>query len=212
MKVKVITTATNRGHPGFKAFKKSLDLFGWPYEISGSGYTSFMSKAENAYNYAKETDCTHLFILDSYDIIVLGTMEEALVHVKDSKATLFNAEKACWPYPDLAKSYPKTDSPWKYLNGGACFTPVDNFIKIYEQFKHTSHNNDQVIYTNAYLFEGKKLNIDLDTNCDIFQSIAFEEKGDFSYNQRRLINNKTKTTPIIIHGNGKTNMEHIYKL
>ena len=32
---------------------------------------------------------------------------------------LFNAEKNCYPDPDLEKAYPEIQSPWRYLNAGA---------------------------------------------------------------------------------------------
>jgi len=69
--------------------------------------------------------------------------------------------------------------------------------------------DDQLYFTNMYL--SKELDCNLDTDCKIFQSIAFESKGDFSIDGG-LYNNITKRRPIILHGNGKTNLEPYYNL
>jgi hypothetical protein len=52
----------------------------------------------------------------------------------------------------------------------------------------------------------------LDYNCEVFQAYSFIADDDFAYNNNRLENLKTKSTPIFIHGNGKTNMDNILNL
>lgn|GEM_PF-3125713 len=212
MKVNVIGTATNLNHEGFKQFKDSLDRFDWNYDILTDTYKAYGSKMVNAYNYAKQTDCTHLFILDTYDIIVLGTMQQAIDRIDDIDSIIFNAEKGCWPYSDWAEKYPKVKSDWKYLNGGACFVNVDLFIKMFEDYPIKHSDNDQVNLAEIYLKHRDKYNMKLDTNCDLFQSVAFESEDDFEYRHGILINKKTGTQPLIIHGNGKTNMDKVYGL
>lgn len=215
MKVKLIATSTDNNHPGVKELKRSLDYFNWDYELLNERYIAYGSKMINAYNYAKKTDCSHLFIVDAYDIFVLGTMQEALNKIPDHDCILFNAEKACWPYTEWEKEYPKVYGPWKYLNGGACFVQVEKFIKLFEEnpIKHT--DNDQVNLARVYLDKRDSYNMKLDTDCDLFQSIAFEHDNDFfiwNGKNRAFQNNITGSDPIIIHGNGKTNMQKIYQL
>lgn len=212
MKVKLIATATDLKHPGYQQLKRSLDMFGWSYEILSGKYKAYGSKMVNAYNYAKTTDCTHLFIVDGYDIVVLGTMQEALSKIGDTDCILFNSEKGCWPYPEWAAKYPLIPSDWKYLNGGACFVKTDLFIKLFEDNPIDHTDNDQVNLAEIYLNKRNQYNMRLDTECEVFQSIAFEHPEDFGYASRRLNNNKTGSMPIIIHGNGKTDMNRIYGL
>lgn len=213
--VKLIATATNTNHPGFKQFKKSLDKFNWNYEILDGKYTAYGSKMINAYNYAKTCKESHLFITDAYDVIVLGTMDEALSNIfwYPGKTILFNSEKGCWPYPDKWKNiYPVSGSEWNYLNGGACFVETQTFIKMFEEnpIKHT--DNDQVNLTEIYLNNRDKYFMELDTKCRCFQSVAFESDDDFLLYKNRLVNLKTKTMPIILHGNGGTKMNKFYEL
>ncbi len=210
MKVKLITTATDKYNKGFKQLQRSLDHFGWDYDVISSNYQAYGSKMVNAYRYAKQTDCTHLFIVDAYDVFVLGTMHEALSKIKDHEAILFNAEKAAWPYADWAERYPETTSDWKYLNGGACFVPVPLFIEMFESSPIKDIDNDQVNL--AEFFLSKKFTFNLDNKCEVFQSIAFESPTDLYYHEDRLENLKTHTKPVIIHGNGGTDMGLIYSL
>lgn len=212
MKVKLIATATNLNDEGFLEFKKSLDYFQWDYDIITDRYVAYGSKMINAYNYAKKTDCTHLFIVDAYDIFMLGGMDDALEVIPDKDIVLFNAEKACWPHSELASQYPEVTSPWKYVNGGACFVEKERFIKLIDEnpIKHT--DNDQEKLTDVYLKSREKYNMQLDTDCELFQSIAHRHDDDFEFLDFILINKKTGSLPIIIHGNGKTNMEDIYNL
>ena len=218
MKVKVVATATNKNHAGYQKFIYSLDKFGWEYDILDKNYVAYGSKMKNAYEYAKKTelyqDVTHLFILDAYDIVVLGTMEEALTLLDTTEGITFNAEKACWPHSEWEKEYPIVNSDWKYLNGGACFVKVDDFINLYEKRPIRDEENDQEVLGRIYLDKREELKMHLDTKCRVFQSVAFEHEGDFEYNYdiKRILNLKNKTTPVIIHGNGKTDMSKVYKL
>ena len=52
----------------------------------------------------------------------------------------------------------------------------------------------------------------VDVYCHDFQSIAFQSEGDFSKHGGLLVNDRTKTKPALIHGNGRTPMGWIYDL
>jgi Methyltransferase domain len=196
VKCKLIATATNLEHEGFKQFKRSLDYYGWEYDILSHNYIAYGSKMRNAYEYAKKTDCTHLFIADAYDVLVLGTMQESLSRIMDKDVMLFNAEKGCYPYPDKAILYPKVESKFPYLNGGLCFVSVPLFIEMFEANPIADSDNDQANLTDLFLSGRYKLQLDYD--CKVFQSIAFCEPFE--------INNGA----IFYHGNGRTDMSYIY--
>lgn len=214
MKVKLIATATDLNQHGFKEFKRSLNHFGWDYEIISKRYIAYGSKMKNAYEYALQTDCSHLFIVDAYDVFMLGTPQEALDSIENKDVVLFNAEKACWPHVEWAKEYPVVHSTWKYLNGGACFVDVELFKKLFEENPIKDTDNDQEVLGRIYLDKRDKYNMKLDSDCKVFQSIAFEHEDDFEYleDAGRLYNKETGSLPVIIHGNGKTPMEKVYKL
>lgn len=209
---KLLTMTDDLNHPGLKQFKRSLDEFKWNYEVIKAKYKAFGSKQVAFYNYFKEnTELKYAFITDAHDMFVLGYMNEALNKV-DFDSITFNAEKACWPYADWADSYPQVNTKWKYLNGGAAFVNTKRYIQLFEENPIKHSDNDQVNLARIFLDQKEKYNFKLDTDCTIFQSIAFEHDGDFTYNKGKLINNYTNTVPNIIHGNGKTNMNKIYNL
>ena len=217
MKVKLISHCTDFSNPGYLKFKESLDIFKWDYQFLNERYDAYGSKMISAYNFAKKTDCSHLFICDAYDIYMLGTMQEAVDRLTNkfgSDCVVFNAEKACWPYTQWAQDYPIVESPWKYLNGGAAFVNTKRFIQLFEENPIQHHDNDQVNLARIYLDKRERYNMRLDTHCDVFQSIAFEHPDDFLLTDSNcpFVNLVTGSQPIIIHGNGKTNMNSIYKL
>lgn len=203
MKVELITTISDDNNPGWKNLQRSLEHFEWDHSVMKTDYHGFGTKMVNAYNFAKKTDCTHLFIVDAYDVVVLGTMEEALSKIPDKDTILFNAEKMAWPYEQWGMLYPRVFSEWKYLNGGACFVEVERFIRMFEENPIAPTDNDQVNLAKVYLTGGQqKYNMKLDTGCKCFQSYAFITEDDYGYEDGRLLNYKTVTKPVIVHSNG----------
>ena len=212
MKVKLITTVSNPEHPGFAMLARSLNKFNWDWEICGAEYHTFGSKMVNAYNYAKQTDCTHLFIVDAYDVVVLSDMEEALSKIPDLNSILFNAERNAWPFEQWSLLYPFVKSSWKYLNGGVAFVDVKMFIKMFEENPITHHDNDQVNLAKVYLTNREKYNMRLDNDCNCFQSLCGSNWDDFTFYDGRILNKETETIPVFFHGNGLHPMEEIWKL
>lgn len=153
---------------------------------------------------------------------------------------LFSCEKAVWPPSDIIRGqYPPCDSPWRYINSGGYLICREQFLAMTEGFDFTKVQEDQSFFTACYLTspfgdmahrplnqlreqlealgrnrDTMRANIALDTNCDIFQSIAFEGADDFHVSPctSRLTNCVTNTKPNFIHGNGRTPMEKIYAL
>lgn len=212
MKCKLITTVSDPNHPGWLMLKKSLDKFGWDYEICGTEYHAFGSKMVNAYNYAKQTDCTHLFIVDAYDVFVLGTMEEALSKIIDKDVILFNAEKNSWPYEQWALLYPKSQFSFKYLNGGIAFVEVQRFIKMFEDSPIGHEDNDQVLLAKTFLTRAGMYDMRLDTGCHVFQTLCGTNWEDFKFQSCWIVNKETGTTPVLVHGNGRAPLDKIYEL
>jgi len=218
-RIKVVTTASDPNHPGLKQFERSLKFFNVPYHIIIHEWKGFGSKMIETYNYLKRNPdkLTHFVYADTYDSFVLGSMYDICDQIKDWDAILFQAEKACYPKPELQPKYPTHSSQWKYLNGGGWVAPVDDFLRMVENDFPALDVNDQAWSTDQFLKYHDTGAIKLDYKCSIFQSIAFEHETDFTYlwqNDKygNLINLETKSFPIIFHGNGHTPMEKIYAL
>lgn len=214
MNCKLITTASDISKTDM--LQKSLKKFNWDYEILVHKWEGFGCKILETYKYLKShPEITHFFYSDSYDTIVLDTMENTLAKIKDFDCILMSAERACYPHPEKAERYPHTDSPFKYVNGGGWFCNSSVFCLAVETNPLTVHTVDQVWFTDLFL---NNEYVKLDTNCEVFQTIAFCEEGDFRMldvyylNKQVVLNWITQTTPTFWHGNGHTPMTKFYEL
>jgi hypothetical protein len=129
---------------------------------------------------------------------------------------IYSTEKACYPRPELAAEYPAPKSPWRFLNGGNWCAPIPLALEFFKKYKLDTYKTDingQYELAQAYLKAIKEgFPIELDEMCEYFQTIAFEERGDFRVTPQGIQNLITNTYPAVFHGNGRTDMDWIYKL
>lgn len=198
---KLITTASDV--PPTQTLVKSLLLNGWDYELLIHDWVGFGDKILKTYSYLKNNPHINYFIYcDAYDVIAIDSMANTLKRIRNKDKIIVSAERNCWPDPDRAINYPETKSPWKYVNSGCYFGNAEMFKKMVEENPIQQHTDDQRWFTDQFL----KGLVELDSNCNIFQSIAFGQESDFELKGNKLINTITKTKPVFIHGNGRTDM------
>jgi len=124
---------------------------------------------------------------------------------------LLQAEKNCYPEPSWEPEYPRTDSPWRYICAGGWMGTREGLIAALtelaegEQFAKDSFC-DQRCWTDWYLrHPSGKLKAALDTNCEVFQSMAgtgeIREDG---------LNTATGTRPSVWHFNGRVGGESMW--
>lgn len=201
--IKIITSTDNRE----KCFnlERSLNHFGHDYHIIVHHWDGFLSKLFETYKFLKSLDgYTHFLYTDAWDTFCL----KKDIEVPDG--LLISAERACYPHPEKSVLYPDNPSPWKYVNGGGWCGEIAAFIKMFEANKPSTELNDQVYLTDEFL--KKRDWINLDYNCEIFQTIAFCPESDFEIEGERVRNTVTNTYPAFFHGNGHTPMDWVYKV
>ncbi len=157
---------------------------------------------------------THIIYADMFDIMVVGDIEECLSKLPKGIKFFGSAEKACYPHPELAPRYPTTRHDWKFVNAGNWFAEINFFLDVMVKQQHPQGINDQVWLSERYLqcFE-ERMPVNLDFNCDIFQSIAFEHRSDFAVTRSgRLFNRKTHSIPLFLHGNGGGDMQWAFDI
>lgn len=128
-----------------------------------------------------------------------------------SSMLVYSVEKACWPLPQISPLFEQRGTPWKYLNGGNWCGPRELMIEFYDKYvipylfrdDVDGQSQQSVGYLKA-IQDG--FPIRLDYSCRFFQSMAFEDPGDFSYTDTRVKNMWTDSTPAVLHYNGRTNM------
>jgi hypothetical protein len=127
---------------------------------------------------------------------------------------IYSTEKACFPFPEKAPKF-NAYGRWIYLNNGLFYGPIKLIIEFFDKYRLHSLQpgiNGQAAVQDAYLdAEENGFPIELDTACQAFQSIAFEEADDFEMKNGLLHNKITGTVPAVIHGNGLTPMNRFYK-
>ncbi len=182
---------------------RSLEKQGIRYHVEIAPF-QFGGQMPVIYKWCKTQSPGQQFLYtDAFDTFALDQLPEVVDEM------IISCEKACYPHPERAIDYPPCESEWKYVNGGGFVTTAQFFIEMYEKH-HNEADNDQVYLMEIFLNNQDR--IKLDTGCKIFQTIAFEAEDDFTLSGGRLFNNKTKTYPVFVHGNGHTDMSKVYKL
>jgi hypothetical protein len=213
MKTNTIITVTNNiEHPGLKRLIDSAERFGWEVYVIEATWKGFGTKLIETEYFLKQNPQIESFVfVDAHDVVVLGSPEEFNENLSFSQSIVVSCEKACWPVQELAVSYPSNDvGDWKYINSGLYYADSDSFIKLFDSSPPLYEDDDQEWFTRSYL--RNDYHIIRDFNCILFQSYSHIADDDFAYSDGRLINLKTNTRPIFIHGNGRTDMSQINKL
>jgi hypothetical protein len=209
--MKLLTVATDIANDKLFDLISSADKFGWNLEVIVTEWKGFGTKLIETYNHLqKNPHITEFIFVDAYDVIALSSPQEVLEKIKDRTKMLISVEKNCWPNSELASQYPKTDSEWKYINSGSYYSPSKLFIDMIESYPPLYIDDDQLYLTNEFLNNPDDKVLDYD--CEVFQAYSFIADDDFGYENKRLQNLKTKSQPVLIHSNGRTDNTKILDL
>jgi hypothetical protein len=204
---KVILISDDPFHPGQLKMVDSLQRHGWPFHVISAPFRGLGYKITELAKYLKTTDDEFFIMQDAFDTYC----------VRDAKAwwmpwywyhdtpLVISGEKHCYPHPDKAVYFGRY-SEWRYPNSGQIYGRPDYFLKLVADNPFPEADNDQVWYTDMAI-AGKVV---IDTNCDMFQSIAFEVDGDFDMSDGSFQNCHTGSRPFFIHGNGRTPLDKFY--
>lgn len=220
MKLIVVTTCDNLNNERYLKLKVSLERFGYQFECVFHPFT-FGTQLNVIRRWAEcyTGDATHMLYTDAFDTLALGGPEEVMskfgvekfyVGYKQPKM-LISAEKNCYPHPERADRYPDPGTPWRFVNGGGWIAEIEYFKYLCGKENLNPGSHDQVWLMDAYLNNRKE--IKLDTQCEIFQTIAFSYRDEWCrFEPGRLLNKFTDTKPVFFHGNGHTEMDWVYKI
>lgn len=211
----IIITNIYKEFWGTNQFRKSCNMINLPVynahiggSFTGNGdvfknlYKAFIDLQDH-YKYAIYSDGADTFFVKAFQ--------------PPAGKIIYSAEKACYPIESMAPLFPQTKSPWKYLNGGNYCGEIKLLIEFFDKYglnKYKGDINGQKEQSESFLkAKLDEFPIELDDQCKYFQSIAFEDPGDFYLDEdgKGIVNNITGSIPCVYHGNGRTDMTPIYK-
>jgi hypothetical protein len=213
--LEVITVTSSVDEMGFAILTGSLLKQGWRIHALQTQWSGFSTKLIETYNYLKRNpEVTEFIFCDAFDVVCLGSPEEFLSKLERPDEMLLSAERGLWP-PTMEQYKqwyePILDHGFNYVNSGLYYSPASLFIQMMERNMPEYENDDQEWLTLNFLFN-HDVKINLDRNCDVFQSYSFVADDDYSYGDGRLKNLKTYSLPVFVHGNGRSDMRKVYDI
>lgn len=214
MKIKTIIAISDELNVGFLHLQKSLIKHNYDYTVLINPSINWnWAGLEDIYKWGKTEEAkeyTHFIYTDGFDTVALQPLSNVLIKYKQTDKMLFSTEKQCFPRVDWIERHPKVDSEWQYLNHGQFIAPIETFLRLYEGVF------DLPITCQEYamdLFLNGSNDIILDTNCEVFQTVAFcKPTEEFEIIDGSIVNIATGSLPSFAHGNGKTNIQWVYDL
>lgn len=204
-----------------------LTILGW-----GVKWEGLSQKLLASHSYAKSLPPTDIILFtDAFDVLFTNKVDQiyenfiALSSETDSKI-IFSAECGCWPHvmEDRAvcfTGYPKSPTPYRYLNSGTWIGYADSSVIMLEQIiKEAGTNfknaNDQKLVADMYIND--RYGIKLDFYNKIFQSMHMtldaplpmcNPVDDIALLNSKWVNKRTKGLPSVLHFNGGGKRYHL---
>lgn len=213
--IHIVGLATDPHHRNAKILQEKIGLsllpFNMPFDWGGYCGTYVLSEYIQ-----KLSDNDIVLITDVYDVLPLNGCNPFLLEKKIKEKfnldkLIFGAETNCYPDGHLSSSYPQHNSPWKFLNGGGYFGTVKVLKYVIPKVLPLIKGSiNQRIFTQFFLQNPEY--ITLDYTCEIFQTLFNVSLDNFIFlNNSIIVNKNFNTTPLLFHGNGKTNIEIFYQ-
>ncbi|KAG8435637.1 hypothetical protein GDO86_013537 [Hymenochirus boettgeri] len=165
--------------------------------------------------YVDKEDLIILFT-ESNDVIFSSGPSELLKKFKQTKSkVVFSAEDVVYPDRHLEAKYPVVREGKRFLGSGAFIGYATHLYKMVADWDGTDQDSEQLFYTNLFLdpVKREKINITLDHRCRIFQNL-YGSTDDvvlkFENGRVRARNLQYDTLPVLLHGNGPTELHLNY--
>ena len=164
------------------------------------------------------SDVTHVMHVDTSDSLFLAGPEEILEKFELShRWILIQGEKNCYPEKALESEYPPARTPWHFVNSGGWIARRDKAEVGMAKAAERATYCDQLCWSKQYLSQSHKhadcvpaWPLDVDENCQIFQSMYLQQKSEFRLENGRLENLVTGGRPCVLHWNGTKNQGSPY--
>lgn len=147
---------------------------------------------------------THALYTDAADSMILSKEKEIIEkYLMFNSPLVVSGEKGIHPFPELAGLFPESDSPWRFMNPGNFIGDINYILWVINQLKPYKglQTDDQGHWMMAW--RDKKIMPDIDTHCELFQTMSDVDLGtEVVWKAPRIVNTVTNSQPCIIHFNG----------
>ena len=219
-RVHLVCVATDTEHVGFKRLEATALRYGIKPHVlgnkkkwnggemeTGTGGGQKINLLRKFFRNKKDIYLTDIIIfVDGYDVIITTHIKDIVDTWREMNSPLlFAAEPYCYPDEGRDSVFPKTSTPYKYLNSGGFIGTVAQVKAMLSKLPKVIHDkeDDQRIYTEQFLFCG--LINAIDWECRIFQCLNGSTSAlTIDTGRGQVINEVTGTRPGIIHANGPT--------
>jgi hypothetical protein len=185
----------------------SLNTFGWRYMVIEGEWRGASSKMHGIYAFLKQNPQEKDFLFtDAFDTLFIRKSSD-FAPIADNYVS---GEVNCWTGkndPEMALNFTSTER-FKYPNAGGFYMQSEFFIRLFEEETPAEEDDDQEWLIRKVL----QYNIPIDYNCATFQTLFKIDVSDFRVIDGFLVNNGTGYAPMVIHGNGRVNMNFYYNL
>lgn len=202
-----IITVASAQDIGLTFLKKSCEYNGLSLKILGMNepYRNNIFKLYHMKKYLKtlpENDIV-LFV-DGYDVLLLADEVEILKRFQELNVPfVMSCDKHCWPITKLAKEFPESPTPFRYLNSGCYIGYVKNLKTILDSLPYGAHKrSDQALFSLHYLKNPELYT--LDYNCKFCLNLHRVQLHEIEIDNenKKIIYLFNNEKPIAIQGNG----------
>lgn len=216
MRTRVVTVATDveRVYPRFKETAGRLGVevehLGVGERFGGKGWR--LKKIWEELN-RLPGEFTHILYLDSHDVVFMAGLDEIEHRFGEfGHPWVFGAERVCSPVPEMARLYPPSPTPYKFLNAGGWMGEIEYVLG---WFRRMGLGNVPDSFHDQAFFSSLCLTIPTVVKLDYYQKLVFnacKSEGDLRVGRlnKRVSVVSTASYPSIVHGNGRFDLEQLF--
>ncbi len=150
-----------------------------------------------------------IIFTDATDFIFLGgkTPDDIESLVLELGPVSFPGQRECWPEPAFEARYPPSSTPWRFLNASGPAgrgKDIAEAIRLCQERYPMSKISGEPSWFDEWPWQQMHMDglVNVDTNCRLTQCLYGTPAEELFFKDGILVNLKTGTAPVFIHGNG----------
>lgn len=172
-------------------------------------------KVNGLREFLKTRDESHVLYTDGADAFFTGELSSIrdMYELAGAPPLLMSAELECYPYYELGPNFPDHGLPnrYPYPNAGQFIGERDYIIDCLDVLEADYYGGNDQGWWQLGIVDGK-MNVQLDSGCDLFQTMSGGADQHVSVLDGFVVNHVTGGAPCLMHFNGHSgDIEAFYK-